>query len=161
MSRTDGFYSFMSYSTRDDEVKAVKPFIDAYVNALRDHVPYIPIFYDHFYIPDGHPNLHEYLSRCIFESDFTTAFLSPGYASSAWCALEWGHSEALSRSEVCSEKPLRHAILPIRWKGTNDRDLFMSVPPIDVSGELSNGDFRSAVDIAVEGTLRFLDRTYG
>ncbi len=162
--REDGFYSFMSYSTRDDEIKTVKPFVDEYAHAMRSHVPYIPIYYDGFYIPYGHPHLEDELARSIYDSDFTTAFLSPGYVSSSWCGFEWGYSHQLSQLSVSYKKPLKHEILPICWKHfdeNRDSRLFSGRCWIDVSREIEHRKISEAVYKAVNETILFLDNMYG
>lgn len=162
--REDGFYSFMSYSTRDDEVETIKPFVDEYAHAMRSRIPYVPVFYDGYYIPHGHPRLEDYLAQSIHDSDFTTAFLSPGYSSSSWCGFEWGYSHHLSGLEISSEKPLRHEILQILWKRFErgrDSALFERRCTVDVSDEIRYRDLSGALHKAVDGTLRFLDHMYG
>jgi hypothetical protein len=158
-----GFYSFLSYSTRDDEIATIKPFLHEYVTALRSlGISYIPIFCDAFYIPEGHPHLHLYLKEQLYRSDFTTAFLSPGYVSSSWCAFEWWESESLSELTTSHEKPVKHAILPICWKAYADRarGIFSCRGAIDISQEMNDQRWQAALEIAVRQTVKFLEWMY-
>ncbi|MEZ5329856.1 MAG: toll/interleukin-1 receptor domain-containing protein [Verrucomicrobiales bacterium] len=154
----------MSYSTRDDEMETIKPFVDRYADEMRRHVPYIPVFYDGFYVSDGHPHLEDYLAKAVHDSDFTTAFLSPGYVSSPWCACEWGCSLAYSQCDPKANKPLRHEMFAIKWKRyewDRSNSLFEGRRSVDVSDELERRDFSKAIGIAAQETLRFLDYVYG
>jgi hypothetical protein len=163
--REDGFYSFMSYSTRDDEVKIIKPFVDHYVHELRRYVAYIPIFYDGFYIPHGHQDLRRYLAQAIYDSDFTTAFVSPGYVSSAWCLFEWWESERLSDAPPEDDKTLTHGLLPFVWKdlngSRNGEVLLRSRAYVNIADQVAGERWGEALEIAVRETLRFLDFFYG
>ncbi len=165
MRREDGFYSFISYSTRDDEIGIIKPIIDEYCEALRSRVPYVPVFFDRFYIPDGHSDLLHYLEDAIHQSDFTTSFLSPGYASSAWCGFEWWESYRISLSHRCP-KCGSHPMLHVLWKEFDDRPLrgvFSNADAmnINIANEVKQKDYSKAVAKAVSSTLEFLDRAYG
>jgi hypothetical protein len=154
----------------------IQRFVDEYVAAMREIVTYIPIFYDHFFIPRGHLNLREVLEDAIADSDFTTAFLSPGYVESPWASFEWGysqgwgdtserrHSQNWAAAPEPSTEQNAHPILAIRWKaydGARTVDLFVTPFSIDISEEISRGDTDLATKKAVCGTLRFLDKLYG
>ena len=108
-TKADGteYCSFLSYSTRDDEVRLIKPFVDRYLDGIRDRIKYIPVYYDYFFMPGGHRDLCHALGRAIRASDFTTAFLSPGYDSSPWCGFEWGYTHALNTGTARRELRLR------------------------------------------------------
>lgn len=163
--REDGFYSFISYSKRDDEVRVIKPVIDGYCEALRTKVPYIPVFYDGFYPPSGPSELLRHLEDAIHSSDFTTSFLSPGYASSAWCGFEWWESFRITRYE-CPRCRTHPSLLHIFWKRFEDElsDRIFdqgNAYCVNIAEEIERKDYRGAVEKAVSGTLEFLDRAYG
>ena len=161
----DGFHSFISYSTRDDEIAAIKPVVDRYCEALRREIPYMPIFLDRFYLPRGHGELLHSLEDAIHRSDFTTAFLSPGYAASAWCGFEWWESYRLSQSRRCP-KCGPHGMLHIYWKEFEEglsRSMFsaQNAMVINIVNEVEQGDISGAVEKAISGTYDYLDRVYG
>jgi hypothetical protein len=154
-SLRSGFYSFISYTAREEEMQILKPFIDRYVDELKKHIAYIPIYYDRVYLPDGHCRLDEKLAEAIAVSDFTTAFLSPGYTSSPWCTFEWGC--ATTRSQIAGERI--HSVLPIVWK--LPVELSSRWRTIYITDQFKKKDYESALHRAVEGTLKFLDWRYG
>ena len=171
-SLSDGFYSFISYSSRDHEAKTVKCFVDDYCKGLRERgVYYIPVYYDGFYMPPTpsrppYPNswLEDKLISAIKKSDFTTCFLSPGYIGSKWCGLEYMVSEELFNTTPNTSRPLRHNILPICWKSfpCNATLLAEKVSRrvwINVSNDLKDHWDRAIID-AVDGTIEFLKAQY-
>ena len=153
--RGSGFYSFISYTSREEEVQVLKPFVDQYIDELRQHTAYIPIYYDRFYLPDGHCRLGEKLADAIAESDFTTAFISPGYVSSPWCTFEWGCATTLA--QIAGERV--HSLLPIVWKAPVDFSSRWRA--IDITEQFKKRDYKNALHEAVWGTLKFLDWRYG
>lgn len=157
--RPDRFYAFLSYSTRDPEIAFIKSFLDEYLRTLLSTVPIVPIFYDGIYIPEGHPELREYLLRCIRGSDFTVALISAGYVSSLWCRLEW---EAAEEAAILDGK---HApVLPIWWKryrGDERTRVFETRKWVEIANEVQEGDYKAAINKAIHGTLGFLDHVYG
>jgi hypothetical protein len=116
---------------------------------------YAPIYYDYFYLPNGHCRLDEKLADAISDSDFTTAFLSPGYAASPWCAFEWGYASGLSRA--AGERV--HAVLPILWK--QPVEIRSGWRAIDIVRSIERKKYDEALEVAVQETLEFLDRRYG
>lgn len=157
---SDGFYSFISYSTRDDEIKRLKPLLDGYISRIREEINYIPVFIDRFWT-DGGPGLAVSLEDALNRSDFTTAFLSPGYASSPWCAFEWGYARCLSHHASMGRS--RHAILPICWKRVShnaEGALVFHQDTIDVSAEIEASRYADAIEISVKGSLRFIRSLY-
>jgi len=113
-SKQEQWFTFISYSSREDEVGAIKPFVDDYIGELqRRGYDVCPIYYDGFYLrdrADGAPysnhELESEIRKGIRGSTFTSAFLSPWYYCSHWCNFEWDETEAAS-----------HRISPILWKG--------------------------------------------
>jgi len=154
---SDGFYSFISYSSRDDEFAGIEPFVEEYVRVLKSRISYIPVFLDRIQLTKNHPNLRQSLAEAIESSDFVTTFVSPRYMDSEWCQLELELSYKFSRP-----------ILAIVWKHysyASDRDSsWLSrhcSERIDIARSLYLGKRDEAIFTAVDGTLRFLDRRYG
>jgi hypothetical protein len=165
----DGFYSFLSYSRRDDEYKLIEPFVRQYIDMMSYHVRYIPIFIDYFYFGDNNiPNLYECLRENVFRSDFTTAFISPGYAGSPWCNFEWWESIRLSREDNFGkheqfQKQIQHKILSFIWKELpgRDKNTFSVVEGcVDLCYEFSESDWQTALEKAVAATLHFIEHAY-
>jgi hypothetical protein len=112
------YHAFISYTTREKEVRQIKPFVDALVDRLkRGGVTVCPVFYDGWhmerrrYRPD---ELVHSLGEGIDRSAFTIAFVSPGYITSEWCQFEWHNTAVVHRSR---DSPAPHySILPILWK---------------------------------------------
>ena len=93
------FHAFVSYTTREDEVRIVKPLVDHFLNAvLRPAIEQAlgepPFFYDGYslYYPSGsrlsNPELETTLRFAIEESEVLIAFVSPEYPASNWCMFE-------------------------------------------------------------------------
>lgn len=86
---------FLSYTSREDEVREIQPFVDAYCRALWEWAKRngIFIFYDHFSLDQSryYPNdeLNEILFAQIRASDVFIGFISPNYVGSSWCCQEW------------------------------------------------------------------------
>lgn len=98
---------FVSYTTREDEVQLIKPFVDRYIGDAKSRVlTYCPIYYDDFYIDRtrqrDQSELGKLLQDGIRQSRVSVCFLSPGYLTSQWCAYEWLES--------------RSSILSVLWK---------------------------------------------
>ncbi len=104
-------YVFLSYTSRESEVKLIQPLVDAYCYEfwLWANRNGFHIFYDHFSIPQGiqipEDELRETLAYSIRRSHLMTAFLSEGYTESKWCCFEWAEA-------VCNNN-LVHGI---HWK---------------------------------------------
>ncbi len=112
------YHCFISYTTREDEIKKIKPFVDEYVRRLQAQgVTVCPIFYDGWYLQRPHyddQELARLLRKGIERSAFSVCFLSPGYYESPWCIYEWG-----TTGEVHSGRGYpaqKFSILPICWK---------------------------------------------
>jgi len=117
--RQHRWHCFISYTTREEEVQEVKPFLDAYVRAIQAQgVTVCPVFYDGWYLQResySQRELAEKLREGIEGSAFTVAFLSPSYPQSAWCCYEWATTEEV---HVRRAPPApAYSILPIQWKG--------------------------------------------
>src|SRR5215813_13257529 len=62
----------------------------------------------------------------LSDSDCTTAFISPGYASSPWCSFEWWETIRLDE-EVATKDRTR--LRPIVWKEVSARRLGRDLGP--------------------------------
>jgi len=162
------FHSFISYTTREEEVRVIKPFIDAYVGILqRRGVRFCPVFYDGWYLRDrqyDNVTLGHKLESGIEQSAFTTAFLSPGYSTSNWCCFEWCATEKEHRERDFPAP--EYSILPICWKkpiethydvGCSNRVLSRRYLDISQSFQLNR---RRALYKAIAATRRYLDTWY-
>jgi hypothetical protein len=106
------YHFFVSYTTREAEVKEILPTIDEFVEELKAAgLRAAPVFFDRFSMGrwDGsNEALALTLRDAICESICMIAFVSPGYVESEWCQLEWQEMARLSG--------LRVHTLPIVWK---------------------------------------------
>lgn len=166
------YHFFVSYTTREDEVRIIKPFVDDYGKALGQRLGFPPIYYDGWYIKKSkyhHPEeLRSTLSKAIRESAFTVSFLSPHYLRSEWCRFEWQETERVHsvRPNPAPEK----SILPITWK----RIKYSESPnlcerhqtwryhsPVDVSAELYGHNYGpkygTALIECVNATVAFIN----
>jgi hypothetical protein len=106
------YHFFVSYTTREDEVKAVLPLIDAFVRELErsGFTAKPPFWLDRIEIgqlvdvPDE--DLLNILANAIDECIAVIAFVSPGYASSEFCRFEWNYIGNTSPSIACFEAPV-------------------------------------------------------
>ena len=112
------YHAFISYTTREDEVRVIKPFIDEYIGILQAQGVHVcPVFYDGWYLRDrqyDNVTLEKELRQGIHQSAFTIAFLSPGYLTSTWCCFEWMTTEEEHRKRDFPAPS--YSILPICWK---------------------------------------------
>lgn len=105
---------FISYTTREAEVRQLKPLVDAFLLALPEATyRELGIWYDGVDLPRNQrlsrQELAAKLSEALNTCDFTLAFISPHYLRSAWCRHEWYESVRLT----CGGNPL-----PACWKPT-------------------------------------------
>ena|ERR1051325_825525 len=105
------FHVFLSYTSREEEVKQIKPVIDIYCRDLWEwsQSKGIEIFYDEFSMEKkqySDKELETILRNAINRSHLMTAFLSPGYVESKWCQFEYLETRI-------NRKPIAHGIL---WK---------------------------------------------
>jgi hypothetical protein len=105
------FHIFLSYTSREEEVKQIKPLIEEYCRDLWEWARSngIEIFYDEFSMkkrlyPES--ELEQILKNAVNRSQLMTAFLSPAYVESKWCRFEYLETRK-------SRKPIVHGIL---WK---------------------------------------------
>jgi hypothetical protein len=93
------FHAFMSYTTREDEVREIKPVVDRFLNdylrpSIQAALGEPPIFYDGWYLRNPPTAIcNEYLLQralrfAIEESEMLLAFVSPLYVQSPWCMFE-------------------------------------------------------------------------
>jgi hypothetical protein len=162
------YHSFISYTTREDEVRIIKPFIDEYISILQARgVRFCPVFYDGWYLRDRYYDevtLEAKLREGIVQSAFTTAFLSPGYLTSNWCCYEWGTTEGEHRKRVFPAPG--YSILPICWKkplqklyGYGCSHRVLSRRYLDVSQSFASNRQRALQEAVIE-TLIYLDTWY-
>jgi hypothetical protein len=156
------FYSFLSYSRRDDEFEIIKPFVHKYADIIRNHIDYCPIFVDELFLEPTDDHLRQHLADALLKSDFTTSFISPGYASSPWCSFEWWETIRLCEASQGEARPSRHNVLPFLWKKLNGRDegAFLRFRHVDLRDEFMRWHWRAALEKAVSETLRFLTHEY-
>ncbi|HSK74545.1 MAG TPA: toll/interleukin-1 receptor domain-containing protein [Pyrinomonadaceae bacterium] len=105
------FHVFLSYTSREEEVKRIKPLIEVYCRDLWEWAQSkgVEIFYDDFTMEKrlySASELEKILGDAVHKSHLMTAFLSPEYAGSEWCRFEYLETRK-------SRKPVVHAIL---WK---------------------------------------------
>jgi hypothetical protein len=105
------FRVFLSYTSREEEVKQLKPLIDIYCRDLWEWAQSngIEIFYDDFTMKKrlySDLELEGILGDAVHRSHLMTAFLSLSYAESKWCRFEYLETRK-------SKKPIVHGIL---WK---------------------------------------------
>ena len=88
------FRVFLSYTSREEEVKQLQPLINLYCRDLWEWARSngIEIFYDGFMMekrPYTELELETILKDAVNGSNLMTAFLSPLYIESKWCRLEY------------------------------------------------------------------------
>lgn len=165
------YHFFVSYTTREDEIKIIKPFIDDYLNQLSQRIGFIPVYYDGLYLRGSNYSedfLVKTLAQAIEESAFTISFLSPGYINSEWCAFEWLATEKFhdSRGYPAQNK----SILPIMWKDISNRESkFPELDEyirkrrwLDISGKIYgnrfyNQEYVEALHECVEETIIYIN----
>ena len=94
------FHVFVSYTTREDETRELKPAVDYFLEhmlrpAIETTIGEPPVFYDGYslYRQRGFSNrtdreLESLLTFAIEESEVLIAFVSPAYLTSRWCLFE-------------------------------------------------------------------------
>jgi hypothetical protein len=172
------WHCFISYTTREEEVRELKPLLDRYLAGLRMRgVEVCPVFYDGWYLHQdryARPELEAKLSEGIERSAFTVAFLSPGYVRSEWCCYEWRTTEEEHQQREFPAPDC--SILPVLWKrplwdrcvreeGACGEEV-LSRRMLDISSCLREPPERSpekwafAVGVLTKETLLFLERWY-
>jgi hypothetical protein len=130
------YHCFVSYTTREEEVREIQPTVDAFVHRLAaEGLLVAPFFYDHLCLERRHytsRELRDALVHGVAESVCMVAFVSPGYLSSPWCMSEWGSMDGIQ----LYRGPRFPAILPIIWKEMHgsepDGEVVMSRPYLKV-----------------------------
>ena len=105
------FNVFLSYTSREEEVKQIKPLIDIYCRDLWKWAKSknIEIFYDNFTMEKrqySDSELERILGEGVRKSQLMTAFLSRSYVESKWCQFEYLETRK-------NKQPIVHGIL---WK---------------------------------------------
>lgn len=113
------FHVFVSYTTREEEVRAVKPMIDHFLRGvLRPRIERSlgepPAFYDGYSLyssgsPLSDAELRAAIRFAIEESEVLVAFVSPAYPGSQWCRFECDTMAAKEHRpwfDVCRAPPV-------------------------------------------------------
>jgi hypothetical protein len=106
------YHFFVSYTTREDEVRAILPYLDEFVKELERYgFTTKPLLWlDRIEIgqlknvTDEH--VRRTLANAINECTALIAFVSPGYAASDFCRFEWSHIGVTSPYDHCFSAPL-------------------------------------------------------
>src|SRR5262245_26137421 len=90
---------FLSYTSREEEVRAIQPLVDRYCRGLWEwgQDRGVDVFYDHFSMEQRRytdDELSRILGGAVSRARLVTAFLSPSYLESRWCCCEWEHAAA-------------------------------------------------------------------
>lgn len=109
---------FVSYTNHENEVRAIKPFVDEVGRALNTRLGYYPIFIDSWVLKDKYRNqttvLTSKLKSAIEGSPFSVCFLSYKYALSEWCKMEYLYTETVGITRFAPAP--EYSLLPIIWK---------------------------------------------
>ena len=102
---------FVSYTTREDEVRIIKPFVEKFIGRIGFGCA--PFWLDLLQIGrfDGYDDaLRDELRNAISECRAMIAFISPGYWTSDFCRFEF--------EEMLRTSPEREPFLAtLEWKG--------------------------------------------
>jgi hypothetical protein len=162
-------HCFISYTTREDEIRSIKSFIDRYIGELHAlGVRHSCVWYDGFYLRDARyeeGELERRLSFGVAGSAFTVSFVSPGYLTSGWCFYEWCMTRLFHGAR--GDPAPGASILPIIWKKPDGScetdgaialfsDLVRRAHHLDISESLRS-DPLGALSMCVNATLSFLD----
>jgi hypothetical protein len=87
-------HAFVSYTTREEEVRLVQPLVDGYCRDLWQWASSqgVEVFYDHFSLPKiaySDEQLIAVLGEALARAQFFVGFISPCYVESRWCCFEW------------------------------------------------------------------------
>ena|SRR5215469_6752960 len=120
-------YIFLSYTTREEEVRQVRPFVKEIVARLRargygECIDPL-VWWDADRIGPLNIDLRTVLAEAIARCRHLLAFVSPSYWQSCWCRFEW---EQAFQHHV---RDPRRRLVPILWKGEPDISLWEPVPP--------------------------------
>lgn len=156
------YHCFVSYTTREEEVREIKPTVDAFVDRLRAaDLIVAPFFYDHLCLERRHytsRELRDALVHGVAESVCMVSFVSPGYLSSPWCMSEWGSMDGIQHYRG----PRFPAILPIVWKEIDepDSEIVRSRPYLKINRWESLWGSPPLADLGkiVYETVRFVDQ---
>jgi TIR domain len=124
MFSADPFYYhfFVSYTTREDEVKALLPRLEEFVQQLRNYGydGRLPVWWDRVNLGKfrgSDEQLRDALVHGLNECISVIAFVSPGYIASEYCKFEWNFWVTQLPHEPKSKLPLNATFLmPIVWK---------------------------------------------
>jgi hypothetical protein len=151
----------VSYTSREDEIRQLKPILDQYIGALQGiGVRVCPVYYDGWYLRDrsySDAELAGRLREAIGMSAFTVAFLSPGYLDSQWCCFEW-MSTREEHAHRAHPAP-KYSILPMLWKASSSTamrrvcDDIQRTKVLDITDGIGPGH-------AVQETKEYLDQWF-
>jgi TIR domain len=150
------FRFFISYTSREDDIKEFQSFIDEFIEAVQNRYLRRTFFYDRISLEqrDRTDNQLSYeLEEALNQSGFMIAFISPKYLLSNWCMFEWETAHKL--------RPGR--ILVIEWKDTPQKSLLKGLPTKAVV-HLGNGrdaNRRTQINNLAVTTFNFLRRLCG
>lgn len=87
-------YVFLSYTSREDEVRELQPFVDVYCRELwqRARSNGLEVFYDHFSLERkwySDQELETILTYHVERANLFVGFISPYYVESRWSCYEW------------------------------------------------------------------------
>jgi hypothetical protein len=116
------YHCFISYTSREEEVRELRPLLDDYRARLlgegvTSYLPPVRAFYDRWSLPQG-PRFNWRLAwdlrRALRRSAFVVAFLSPQYLESEWCNAEltWAWNDHRTRTAPAPSG----SCVPILWK---------------------------------------------
>ena len=160
------FHVFLSYTTREEEIKQIKPLIDLYCRDLWEWVQLkgIKIFYDDFTMEKRRYSaveLEEILREAVNQSHIMTAFLSLGYVQSDWCRFEY----------LEARKTMRTILHGIFWKDISPdvlsffpwAEFFLPEGETDVTYLRENPtqeEFQQASRVCVRDSIKLIRRRY-
>lgn len=159
------FNVFLSYTSREEEVKQIKPLINAYRTDLLEwgKSKNIDIFYDDFTMEKrqySDSELERILGEVVRKSHLMTSFVSRSYIESRWCQFEY--LETRRNKKIVHGvfwkfiKPGILSLLPIpgnfRPEGETDITFLRENP--------TPTEFERAAKMCVEDSIKLIHRYY-
>ena len=128
------FHAFVSYTSREEEVRIIQPIVDKYCHELWLWAKErgIHVFYDQFCMEKrrySEQELTVILGSALARAQFFVGFISPCYVESRWCCFEWRFGPM---RDVFSER-LHLPTQAVNWKPDyRESDAFDPGVPRDV-----------------------------